>query len=262
MSLQVKPAIVLVHGAWHVPKHYSEFIQQLQRAGFDAFCPLLPTCDEKKKFEADLFQDAQVIRDQIMALIEKGRGIIMLLHSYGGAVGTEAVKGLSDKDCAARKIPGRILHLIYMCAFMLQVGESVGGASLPRPSPDPVATDEATATTHICEPGVPLFYADVKAEQAEKMDALRVSHSSKAMVDAVTYPAWQYTPTTYLKTTQDRVLFPDWQGRQIKAVRDVGISLNVESFKASHSPFLSMPEDMVGVVKKIAEGLVSSENNV
>ena len=112
MSSEVKPAIVLVHGAWHAPEHYSDFVQHLQRTGFEVFCPLLPTCDEAKQLTADMFADAQVVRDQVIPLMDKSREVIMLLHSYGGVVGTEAAKGLSANERATRGLKGGIVHLI------------------------------------------------------------------------------------------------------------------------------------------------------
>lgn len=257
MAPNVKPAIVLVHGAWHVPEHYSDFIQQLQQAGFEVVCPRLPTCDETKRLTADLFSDARVVRSHVNSLIDKSREVIMLLHSYGGAVGTEAVKGLSMRERATKELHGGVIHLIYMCGFMLQVGESVGGASLPRPVPEPVESDDATGTTFLCEPPIQLFYADVEPERAKKMEALLARQSGPAMTDAITYPAWQYIPTTYLRTQEDKVLFPDWQERQIKAVRDAGSSLAVETFKSSHSPFLSMPGEMVAAVERAFEQQVT-----
>ena len=60
-SPTVKPAIVLVHGAWHVPEHYSDFIQHQQQAGFEVYYPRLPTCEEAKRLTADMFADAQVV---------------------------------------------------------------------------------------------------------------------------------------------------------------------------------------------------------
>ncbi|KAL9028490.1 MAG: hypothetical protein Q9196_003145, partial [Gyalolechia fulgens] len=220
MSTISKPAIVLAHGAWHVPEHYTKFVDRLQQAGFEVVCPLLPTCDNKKRLTANMYEDARVVRDRTIALIERSREVIMLLHSYGGAVGTEAVKGLSKDQRTQANLSGGITHLIYMCGFMLQVGECVGGASLPRPSPDPVARDEVTGTTYICESPIQLFYADVEPEEAKKMEALVVHQSGPAMTDVVTYPAWQYIPTTYVRTLKDQVLFSDWQDRQIKAVED------------------------------------------
>ena len=258
MSSEVKPAIVLIHGAWHVPEHYSDFIQNLQHAGFEVFCPRLPTCDEAKLLTADMFADVQIVRDQVISLMDKSREVIMLLHSYGGAVGTEAAKGLSASERATRGLKGGVVHLIYMCAFMLQVGECVGGASLPRPDPDAVEKDAATSTTSICEPPIELFSADVEPERAKRMEGLLTRQSRKAMTDTVTYPAWQHIPTTYLKTQHDLLLFPDWQGRQIKTVRDAGASITVETYKESNSPFLSMPEEMVAAVERAVKRQATS----
>ena len=257
MSPKTQPAIVLVHGSWHVPEHYADFVQQLQQAGFEVFCPRLPTCDASKRLTADMFADAQVVRSQVISLIDQSRKIVMLLHSYGGAVGTEAVKDLSLSERAAKGQQGGVIHLIYMCGFMLQVGESVGSVSLPRPVPDPVESDDATGTTFICEP-LQLFYADVEPERAKEMEALLTPQSGKAMIDAITYPAWQFIPTTYLKTQDDQALFPHWQERQIKAVEDAGIGVTVETFEASHSPFLSIPGEMVAAVKRAVDQQVTT----
>ena len=253
MSSEVKPAIVLVHGAWHVPEHYSDFVQHLQHAGFEVCCPLLPTCNEAKRLTADMFTDAQIVRDQVITLMDESREVVMLLHSYGGVVGTEAAKGLSTNERAKRGLKGGIIHLIYMCGFMLQVGECVGGASLPRPDPEPVGRDAATNTTFLCGPPIELFYADVEPERAKMMVKLLTRQNGKAMKDAITYPAWQHIPTTYLKTQDDMVLFPDWQESQIKAVRDAGASITVEIYKASHSPYLSVPEEIVAAVERAVE---------
>lgn len=257
MSSDVKPAIVLVHGAWHVPEQYSDFIQHLQQAGFEVSCPLLPTCDGTKRLDGNMFGDAQVVRSQVISLIDNSREVIMLLHSYGGAVGTEAVKGLSMSERATEKLHGGVIRLIYMCGFMLQVGESVGGASLPRPVPEPIEFDDATGTTFPCEPPIQLFYSDVEPERAKMMEALLVRQSGSAMTDAVTYPAWQHIPTTYLRTQDDRVLFPKWQEMQIKAARDAGASIAVEIFESSHSPYLSMPGEIVAAVQRAAEQQVA-----
>ena len=133
MPSTTRPAIILVHGAWHVPEHYHTLIHQLQQAGFEVHCPHLPTCNPRKLFVANMFDDATLVRNQIIPLLDKSHKIIMLLHSYGGVVGIEAVKGLSISERASQGLVGGVKRLVYMCGFMLKVGESVGGASLPRP---------------------------------------------------------------------------------------------------------------------------------
>ena len=224
----------------------------LEIAGYEVSCPLLPSCDETKRIGTGLSDDVKVIRDRTSPLVNSSRDIIMILHSYGGAVGTEAVQGLSHNERANEGLAGGIVHIIYMCAFMLQVGESVASASLPRPDPDPVELDEASGSTFLCHPTIPLFYGDVEIQKARDAEKLLVRQSAKAQMDTITYPAWQFIPTTYLRTEQDEVLFPSWQDRQIKAVIDLGTIIEVETFKASHSPFLSIPDEMVAVVERIA----------
>lgn len=250
MSQDATPTIILVHGAWHVPAHYTSFIARLQHAGFEVSCPLLPTCDESKRPNADLYADAQVIRDQVISLVNQSRAVVMILHSYGGAVGAEAVKGLSSRERAAEGLHGGVTHLIYMCGFMLQVGEIVGGASLPRPEPDPVEFDDITKTSFLCESPVHLVYADVEPSHAKELEGLLVRQDARAMSDVVSHPAWRYIPTTYLRTTEDRVLFLEWQDRQIEAVRNEGVEVRVETFISSHSPFVSLVEEMVAAVKR------------
>ncbi|KAL9619434.1 MAG: hypothetical protein Q9160_005945 [Pyrenula sp. 1 TL-2023] len=245
-----RPTIVLVHGSWHVPQHYDELVQKLQHAGFDVYCPLPPICDETKRLKSNMCSDVTLVRDLVKSLIANSQQMVMLLHSYGDAVGTEAAQGLSITEQKAQGHSGGITHLIFMCGFMLQEGESVSSASLPRPQPEPVEADEATRTTFPCEPPIRLFYADVRLDLARKMASLLVRQSRPAMTDSVTYAAWRDIPTTHLKTKDDQVMFPGWQDRQIKAVRDAGIEVTVEELESSHSPFVSMPGKMVGAVER------------
>ncbi|KAI1813948.1 hypothetical protein GGS20DRAFT_442043 [Poronia punctata] len=50
----------------------------------------------------------------------------MIMHSYGGLVGTEAVtRDLSFKHRKSNNLPGGVLHLFYFAAFILTEGQSV-----------------------------------------------------------------------------------------------------------------------------------------
>ena len=136
-----------------------------------------------------MYIDAETIRSQVVSLAETSRDVVMLLHFYGGAVGTEALWNLSKPQRAARGEQGGVVCLIYMGAFMLQVGESVAGASLPRPVPEPVEFDQATGTTFLCELPTELFYAELEMDRAKRMEALLVRQTGSAYTDTVTYPA-------------------------------------------------------------------------
>ena len=177
----VKPALILVHGAWHVPEHYYDFIQSLQNAGYEVFCPRLPTCDQSKRSNTNFLSDTSVVRSQILSLIDDSRDIVMVLHSYGGAVGSEAVQNLSANERATRGLKGGVVRLVYMCGFMLQPGEIGGAASLPRPILDLLEFDTETGTTFLAKPHILLFYADVEPERAKRMD-LFVRQSGLALI--------------------------------------------------------------------------------
>ena len=44
---------------------------------------------------------------------------------YGGAVGLDAVQGLSFKDCQAKNLPSGVIHMLYLSAYLLERGQSV-----------------------------------------------------------------------------------------------------------------------------------------
>jgi pimeloyl-ACP methyl ester carboxylesterase len=83
-----------------------------------------------------LLDDAQCIRDQLNQLIvEDGKDVVVIAHSYGGVVATQALeKGFARAERKKNGQNGGVIRLVYMCAFILPLGESLEGAlggSLP-----------------------------------------------------------------------------------------------------------------------------------
>jgi pimeloyl-ACP methyl ester carboxylesterase len=103
-----KPVIVLEHGAWADASSWSEFIQRLQGDGFTAYAPPNPL--------RGLPQDSAYLHDfltQNAALA--GQPVVLVGHSYGGAVITNAAVG--DPQVKA---------LVYVDAFIPDQGETLG----------------------------------------------------------------------------------------------------------------------------------------
>jgi pimeloyl-ACP methyl ester carboxylesterase len=88
----------------------------------------------------DRYADAAALRS---ALSEIGEPTVVLGHSYGGAVITEAVTADSG-----------VAHLIYLCAFLLDKGESLAGAVGGTPPPwwAPDGTTDQMSPTHAAVP--------------------------------------------------------------------------------------------------------------
>ena len=96
-----------------------------------------------------MYEDAAVIRAEATKLVEAGKDVIVLMHSYGGVVGTEAIhEDLSKSSRQAKGLSGGVTSLLYMCAFVLPVGASLGtafGGQLP-----PFIKTEVRILSKIC----------------------------------------------------------------------------------------------------------------
>jgi pimeloyl-ACP methyl ester carboxylesterase len=114
--------ILVIHGAWHYPEFYASFCKSLEDLGYEAVCPRLPTCNNDAPPTQKLADDVALIRQTAQSLLEGGKTVIAVMHSYGGVVGTEALHGLAIK------------RLIYMTAFVPSSGNSLAsmfGGRLP-----------------------------------------------------------------------------------------------------------------------------------
>ncbi|KAH8423374.1 esterase/lipase family protein [Aspergillus melleus] len=131
-SSKPKPTIVLVHGAWHKPTHYAELVSALRDLGYELHVPALPSMKGDWPPTADLETDTRYLHDYVERLAQDGRQIVILLHSYGGQVGTNALARLclSVETRTQQSLPasgGAVIHLIYMCALVLLEGRSMMG---------------------------------------------------------------------------------------------------------------------------------------
>lgn len=130
-----KPAILILHGAWHHPEHFAKQIALLQSHSYEVICPVQPSYNAQPA-TTTLQEDAAFIRGVLSKLIdEEGKDVILLMHSYGGMVGTEAVTEEMSRNLREKNgSQGGVVKLLYLCAFMLHKGESLAtplGGDLP-----------------------------------------------------------------------------------------------------------------------------------
>src|SRR4029077_16835270 len=123
MSMSEKPNVVLVHGAWADGSSWSDVIRPLQASGFTVTAPQFPLTS----LAADVARLRHVLGRQKGPTIVAG-------HSYGGqvmtALGTDAPN---------------VVALVYVAAFGLEKGESLGGllsGGPPTPSLAHLLVDE------------------------------------------------------------------------------------------------------------------------
>jgi hypothetical protein len=69
--------------------------------------------------------DVEAIRKGVTTLVEECKNVIVVMHSYGGFPGSEALKELSKKERKEQGKEGGVMRLVYIMAFLLPEGQSL-----------------------------------------------------------------------------------------------------------------------------------------
>ncbi len=165
------------------------------------------------------------------ALAGVGGPVVVVGHSYGDAVVSEAAT--ADTGAA---------HLVYLCAFQLDVGESLLAAAGGQAPPWWEVHDRHIVTTtpeHV-------FYDDCPADLTA--DAVgRLGLQSRASFEQpLTRAAWRETPSTYVVCETDQAIPLFAQEQMAQRAGDV------VRLPDGHSPFLSSPGEVARILRDVA----------
>src|SRR3954470_20676376 len=219
--------VVLVHGGFGYGSGWQGVYSLLRKDGYSVAIVQNPTLS--------LEGDAAATRRIVDAQDEP---VILVGHSYGGAVITEAG---NDPNVAA---------LVYIAAFAPDQGESVNTLIevFPKDGPAPPILPPQDGFLFLDrEKFHDSFAADVDAELAAFMADSQVPWGVDALGGTISEAAWGKKPSWYLITTEDRMIPPQAQremsGRAGSAV---------EEAVASHSVYVSQPRVVAEIVRKAA----------
>jgi pimeloyl-ACP methyl ester carboxylesterase len=225
-------AIVLVHGGFVDGSGWEGVYRSLKKDGYRVSIVQNPTTS----LADDVAATKRVIAEQ------KGP-VILVGHSYGGAVITEAGNDPS------------VTGLVYITAFAPDRGESVAALIKDPPPGAPVppilpprdgflALDKTQFAAS--------FAADVAPEKADFMANSQVPWGVAALSGAVTEPAWRSKPSWYLVATDDRMIPPAAQRAMSKRTGST-----VSEVKGSHAVYVSQPEAVAELIQKAAKSLAN-----
>lgn len=119
-----KPVVLIIGGGWHTPESYGKLVKALESAGHEVHCPRHPSTNQSRPPTAGLSEDSANIRSYVEELVDSGRRVVAVMHSYGGQVGTNALVGLGLESRSKLGKPGGVSDLVYVCAFALPEGGS------------------------------------------------------------------------------------------------------------------------------------------
>ena len=219
------PTLVLVHGAWHGSWCWEQLVEAL--GDLPVRTVDLPSAGDDPATLGDLYADAAAVRS-VLAGIDGPT--VVVGHSYGGAVVTEAVTAGSG-----------VVRVVYLCAFLLDAGESLLGAVGGTPPPWwDVRADHVLVRTPET-----VFYNGVSPELAARSAARVSAHSLRAFEQPLTNAGWRAVPSTYVVATQDQAIPPVAQEAMAQRAGDV---LRMDT---GHSPFLSHPQELAELLREI-----------
>ena len=219
--------VVLVHGGFVDGSGWQGVYSALRKDGYDVAIVQNPTLS----LEGDVAATKRVIDAQ-------GAPVILVGHSYGGAVITEAG---NDPNVAA---------LVYIAAFAPDKGESVNTLieGFPKDAPGPPILPPQDGFLFLDrEKFHDSFAADVDAELAAFMADSQVPWGVDALGGTISEAAWGNKPSWYLIATEDRMIPPPAQ-REMSG----RAGANVEEAAASHSVYVSQPAAVAALIEKAA----------
>lgn len=136
MSSSTLPTLVLVPGAFGTPAGYNKLLPYFKQAGLATIPGPYPSCDPLDPASATASKDIESLRQSVLLpLIEQGKDVIILAHSYGGVVAGGAAKSLDKSTRKSQGYAGGVVGLIYVAGNITLENESlleaVGGAYPP-----------------------------------------------------------------------------------------------------------------------------------
>jgi len=219
--------VVLVHGGFVDGSGWEGVYRILREDGYRVAIVQNPTIS--------LTDDVAVTK----RLIDTQNGPVILVgHSYGGAVITEAG---NDPN---------VVGLVYITAFAPDAGESVSTLIKDPPPDAPVPPILPPQDGYLSLDKTKFhasFAADVEPEKAAFMADSQVPWGVEALSGTISEPAWKTKPSWYLIATDDKMIPPAAQ----RFMSERAGSTVVEA-EGSHAIYVSQPNAVAAIIEKAA----------
>lgn len=215
--------IVLVHGAFADGSSWDRVAPPLEAKGYR----VVAVYDPMSSLADDVAATRRVIEAQ-------PGPVILVGHSYGGAVITEA--GNDPKVTA----------LVYVAAFAPDAGESINDLGKGHPPPPWVTklvVDKGGFASLPADVVAKDFAQDLPAGEAKLLAYKQGPIAARCFDDKIKTAAWRTKPSWYLRAELDHMIDPAAQELMAKRA-----NAKVTSVKASHVAMLSKPSDVVATI--------------
>lgn len=224
----MKTTVVLVHGAFADGSGWGNVIPLLEQAG----CDVIAVQNPLTSYDDDVTTTRRVIDAQ-------SGPVVLVGHSYGGAVITKAGLGASN-----------VKALVYVAAFAPDADENLQALLQQYPSKIGAAlVPDAAGFLYIDRSKFKeVFAGDVSERDLSILSAAQKPINSQTFGQAYGAPAWREMRSWYLVANEDQAINPELQRmfaqRMNATIRDVN---------SSHVPFVSSPSAVVSIITEAVE---------
>ena len=230
VSNSAETTIVLVHGGFVDGSGWESVYKILKKDGYNVAIVQNPTIS----LADDVAATKRIVHAQ-------NGPVILVGHSYGGAVITEA--GNDPK----------VAGLVYIAAFAPDKGESVSTLIKDPPpgAPVPPILPPQEGYLFLDKAKFPAsFAADVDEEKAAFMADSQVPWGVEALSGTISEPAWKTKPSWYLVATDDRMIPPAAQRLMSKRAGSTVVEV-----AGSHAIYVSQPNAVAALIEEAAKGV-------
>jgi pimeloyl-ACP methyl ester carboxylesterase len=235
VSHQAEITVVLVHGGFVDGSGWEGVYQILKKDGYRVAIVQNPTLSHAD----DVAATKRIIHAQ-------NGPVILVGHSYGGAVITEA--GTDPQ----------VVGLVYITAFAPDTGESVSTliANPPPGAPVPPILPPQEGYLFLDKAKFHAsFAADVDEEKAAFMADSQVPWGVEALSGMISEPAWKSKPSWYLVATEDKMIPPPAQRFMSQRA---GATVFEEA--GSHAIYVSKPAPVAALIEQAVKGVQVAAN--
>ncbi|UZE15750.1 alpha/beta hydrolase [Pseudomonas sp. B21-054] len=235
-AADVKPTVVLVHGAFADSSSWNGVVKILEKDGY----PVIAAANPLRGVSSDAQSVASIVKNIKTPVVLVG-------HSYGGAVISEAAYGNQN-----------VKGLVYVAAFTPEAGETA--AELSGRFPGGTLASALSAPVELADGGKDLyiqqdkfhdqFAADVPEAEARLMAAGQRPITVAALNEAATDPAWKTIPSWFVYGDKDKNIPP--QAMAFMAERAYSKQTVVVK-GASHVVMVSNPKVVANLIEKAAQ---------
>ena len=225
--------VVLVHGAWADGSGWEGVYRSLRKENLSVSVVQNPT--------VSLADDVQATK---RVLATQNGPVILVGHSYGGAVITEA--GNDPK----------VVALVYIAGWIPDKGESLSSLiqdRIPPTAPGPPILPPQDGFLLLDKAKFPASFAgDVDPERAAFMADSQVPWGLAAVSAPISEPAWKTKPSWSLVTTEDRMIPPAAQSFMSKRA-----GATVVEVAGSHAVYVSQPAVVANLIVQAAKEAIA-----